>query len=67
MVGRAQRAQPVWFTISHGIVNEIYYPRVDQVYVRDLGLIVDGDTFFAEVKRDCQRSSNVSKTGFLPA
>ena len=45
----------VWFTISHGIVNEIYYPRVDQACVRDLGLIVtDGDTFFAEVKRDCE-------------
>src|ERR1700723_4223463 len=45
----------VWFTISHGIVNEIYYPRVDQACVRHLGLIVtDGDTFFAEVKRDCQ-------------
>ena len=36
----------VWFTISHGIVNEIYYPRVDQACVRDLGLIVtDGDSF----------------------
>ena len=45
----------VWFTISHGIVNEIYFPRVDQACVRDLGLIVtDGDTFFAEVKRDCE-------------
>ena len=45
----------VWFTISHGIVNEIYYPRVDQACVRDLGVIVtDGDTFFAEVKRDCE-------------
>jgi len=45
----------VWFTISHGIVNEIYYPRVDQACVRDLGLIVtDGDTLFAEVKRDCE-------------
>ena len=54
----------VWFTISHGIVNEIYYPRVDQACVRDLGLIVtDGDTFFAEVKRDCQTVVDVSKTG----
>jgi len=44
----------VWFTISHGIVNEIYYPRVDQACVRDVGLIVtDGGAFFAEVKRDC--------------
>ena len=44
----------VWFTISHGILNEIYYPRVDQACVRDLGLIVtDGESFFAEVKRNC--------------
>ena len=44
----------VWFTISHGILNEIYYPRVDQACVRDLGLIVtDGENFFAEVKRNC--------------
>ena len=44
----------VWFTISHGILNEVYYPRVDQACIRDLGLIVtDGDGFFAEEKRDC--------------
>jgi glucoamylase len=42
----------VWFTISHGIVNEVYYPRVDQANIRDLGLIVtDGDAFFSEEKR----------------
>ncbi len=44
----------VWFTISHGILNEVYYPRVDQACIRDLGLIVtDGAIFFAEEKRDC--------------
>src|SRR5271166_2278927 len=44
----------VWFTISHGILNEVYYPRVDQACIRDLGLIVtDGENFFAEEKRDC--------------
>jgi glucoamylase len=44
----------VWFTISHGILNEVYYPRVDQACIRDLGLIVtDGASFFAEEKRDC--------------
>jgi glucoamylase len=43
----------VWFTISHGIFNEIYYPRVDQACVRDLGLIVtDGGAFRSEEKRD---------------
>jgi len=28
----------VWFTISHGILNDVYYPRVDQACIRDLGL-----------------------------
>lgn len=44
----------VWFTTSHGILNEIYYPRVDQACVRDFGMIVtDGKPggFFAEEKR----------------
>jgi glucoamylase len=43
----------VWFTLSHGIFNEIYYPRIDQACVRDMGLIVtDGADFFSEEKRD---------------
>ena len=29
----------VWFTVSHGIVDEVYYPRVDQANTRDLGLL----------------------------
>jgi hypothetical protein len=43
----------VWFTLSHGIFNEIYYPRIDQACIRDMGLIVtDGAEFFSEEKRD---------------
>jgi glucoamylase len=42
----------VWFTVGHGILDEVYYPRVDQACVRDLGLIVtDGQDFFSEEKR----------------
>ncbi|HZD57444.1 MAG TPA: glycoside hydrolase family 15 protein, partial [Anaerolineales bacterium] len=42
----------VWFTLSHGIFDEIYYPRVDQACTRDMGLIVtDGEDFFSEEKR----------------
>jgi glucoamylase len=42
----------VWFTLSHGIFNEVYYPRVDQACMRDMGLIVtDGKDFFSEEKR----------------
>src|SRR5271165_675358 len=44
----------VWFTLSHGILNEVYFPRVDQACTRDLGLIVtNGMDFFSEEKRDC--------------
>jgi glucoamylase len=45
----------VWFTLSHGIINEVYYPRVDQACIRDLGLLVtDGQDFFSEEKRHTQ-------------
>lgn len=57
-IGTALHASSrVWFTLSHGIVNEVYYPRTDQACLRDLGLIVtDGQAFFSEEKRDaCSR------------
>lgn len=42
----------LWFTLSHGIVNEIYYPRVDQPNSRDFQfLITDGQTFCHEERR----------------
>lgn len=42
----------VWFTISHGIVNEVYWPRIDLANIRDMELIVtDGKDFFSEEKR----------------
>ena len=45
-------ASHVWFTLSHGILNEIYYPRLDAPCTRDFGLIVtDGTGFFSEEKR----------------
>ena len=44
----------VWFTLSHGILNEIYFPRVDQACIRDFGLLVtNGRDFFSEEKRHC--------------
>ena len=45
-------ASHVWFTLSHGILNEVYYPRLDTPCTRDLGLIVtDGHDYFSEEKR----------------
>ncbi len=44
----------VWFTASHGILNEIYYPEVDTACLRDAGLLVTAaNGFFSEEKRDC--------------
>ncbi len=43
----------VWFTLSHGIINEVYYPHVDSPNTRDLQLLItDGETFCHEEKRD---------------
>ncbi len=49
-VGTAiSRESHVWFTLGHGILNEIYYPFIEQACVGDLGLLVmDGNGFFSE-------------------
>ena len=46
-------ASRVWFTCSHGILNEMYFPTIDHAQVRDMEfLVTDGETFFHEEKRD---------------
>lgn len=47
----------VWFTISKGVLNEIYFPTIDLPQVRDVQfLVTDGETFFHEERRslDCR-------------
>jgi glucoamylase len=57
----------VWFTLSHGILNEIYFPRVDQACTRDMGFIVtDGKEFFSEEKRNCTFENRPFEPG-IPA
>src|ERR1051325_3492644 len=53
-IGTAINAQSrVWFTASHGIINEVYYPSIDRANTRDFGFVVtDGAGFFSEEKRD---------------
>ena len=52
MVGCTLGPSRVWFTLGFGVVNEVYYPRVDIPQIRDLGFIVaDGLGFWVEVKR----------------
>ncbi len=47
----------VWFTCSHGIMNEIYCATIDHPQTRDMGfLLSDGETFVHEEKRDMKTS-----------
>jgi glucoamylase len=53
-IGTAYAASSrIWFTCSHGILNEIYHPTIDKAQVRDMEfLVTDGETFAHEEKRD---------------
>jgi glucoamylase len=52
LVGTSLGPGRLWFTLGFGIVNEVYYPRVDIPQIRDLGFIVaDGKGFWCEIKR----------------
>src|ERR1051325_4284894 len=54
----------VWFTISHGILDEVYFPFIDQPNTRDLGLLVtDGSAVFSEEKRDTDGEITPIATG----
>jgi glucoamylase len=58
---------PVWFTLSHGILNEVYFPRVDSACTRDFGLVVTGaDGYFSEEKRACRTETSALEGG-IPA
>src|SRR3954471_4843039 len=52
-IGRASR---VWFTLSHGSLTEVYYPRLDVPPVRHLELVVvDG----RRVERETDATTSV--------
>ena len=53
-VGTAYSASSrIWFTVSHGILNEIYHPTIDHPQTRDMELLItDGNSFVHEEKRD---------------
>jgi glucoamylase len=52
-VGTSASAESdVWFTTSHGIIDEIYYPTLDRANTRDFGFMVsNGVDLFVEEKR----------------
>ncbi|MCI0390911.1 MAG: glycoside hydrolase family 15 protein [Acidobacteria bacterium] len=52
-VGTAYSASSrAWYTLSLGVLNEVYYPTIDRPQIRDLQyLVTDGETFFHEEKQ----------------
>ena len=52
-IGTAYSAgSTVWFTVSAGMLNEIYYPTIDRPQIRDLQyLVTDGESFFHDERR----------------
>jgi glucoamylase len=67
-VGTAlNQSSRVWFTLSHGILDEVYYPRFDQACTRDMGMIItDGKEFFSEEKRHTVQEVKMAAPG-VPA
>ena len=64
MVGCPLGPARLWFTIGGGIVNEVYYPRVDIPQIRDLGFIVgDGAGLWVEVKRMWRHELELADSG----
>src|SRR5207245_3809462 len=62
VVGTAySTASRVWFTVSDGVISEIYFPTLDRPQIRDLQFVVsDGETFFHDAHRNL-----VSTTEYL--
>src|SRR5215510_772020 len=54
VVGTAySTSSSVWFTISDGVISEVYYPTLDRPQIRDLQfLLSDGETFFHDTHRN---------------
>ena len=52
-IGTAYSAgSTVWFTVSAGILNEVYHPTIDRPQIRDLQyLVTDGTSFFHDERR----------------
>lgn len=59
-------ASRLWFTLSHGIINEIYYPCIDQPNTRDLQLMItDGESFVHEERADLRHEISYPAKGAL--
>ena len=66
-VGTALGGSTLWFTLSHGIINEIYAPRIDEAATRDVGFLVTGPGgFVSELKRHARHVTRCPRRNTAP-
>jgi glucoamylase len=67
-VGTAMSQQSrIWFTISHGILNEIYFPSIDQANTRSLQFVVaSANGFLSKEEQDTDQDVKPVGSG-IPA
>jgi len=54
----------IWFTISHGILNEIYFPTIDQANTRKMYFVVtDGHSFVSNEESDTKHEVRAFSSG----
>jgi len=59
-------ASRVWFTLSFGVLNEVYYPTVDSPQIRSFRyLITDGESFLHEERYDLETHTAPLTDGVL--
>jgi len=55
----------VWATTGQGIVNEVYWPAVDQPQVKDFGFLIGGAGWWREVKRVGNYTLSTPEAGLM--
>lgn len=54
----------IWFSLGHGVLEEVYYPRIDLACVRDCLLLVsDGSGFFSDERKDTDHETAYIEKG----
>jgi glucoamylase len=56
----------VWATVGQGIINEVFWPAVDQPQVRDFGFLVLGPPGWREVKAVNQYTLSMPEDPAVP-
>lgn len=67
MVGTSLGHSRLWFTLGQGLLNEVFYPRIDIPQIRDLNFVIsDGKGFWIDLRRNASYELEEAEPG-VPA